>query len=161
MTDQTVTCPLCGARVEIMHEFKMDGFLSQLCKCPNVECQYVFIEQEGVACKKQNKINIKFSYLYRDGSNYKQFNEVVFSNPNEIPLEKIDFFIRANLISGFWLIPKDWNLPDLHYNIYAWDDEIDHGWHEFEFVQVTMEMANQGRFIEEFLRQILISKFKL
>ena len=111
--------------------------------------------------KKQNKMNIKFCYLYRDASNYKQFNEVVFSNPNEIPLEKIDLFIRANLISGFWFIAKDWNLPDLHFKEYPLDSDIDHGWHEFEFVQITEEMAHQGRFIEKFLRQILICKFKL
>ena len=161
MTDQPINCPLCGIRVEIMYEFEMDALLSQLCECPNVKCRYVFIEQEDEPWEKQNKMNIKFSYLYRDASNYKQFNEVVFSNSNEIPLEKIDLFIRANLISGFWLMPKDWNLPDLHFKEYQWDDNLDHGWHEFESVQITEEMAHQGRSIEEFLRKILISKFKL
>lgn len=161
MTEQPITCPLCGTRVEIMYEFEMDALLSQLCKCPNIKCRYIFIEQEGVACKKQNKMNIKFSYLYRDGSNYKQFNEIVFSNPRQIPLEKIDSFIRANLISGFWFIAKDWNLPCLNFREYAWDDKIDHGWHEFESVKVTMEIADQGRYIEKFLRLILRIRFKL
>jgi len=29
-------------------------------------------------------MNLKFAYLYRDGANYKNFNEVIFSNPNKI-----------------------------------------------------------------------------
>ena len=46
MTDQPVTCPRCGARAEIIIEFEMDNLLSQLCKCPNLDCQFIFIEQE-------------------------------------------------------------------------------------------------------------------
>jgi hypothetical protein len=34
MTDQPVTCPLCGVRAEIMREFKEGDLFSQLCKCP-------------------------------------------------------------------------------------------------------------------------------
>jgi hypothetical protein len=46
MNDQPVTCPRCGARAEIMNELEMDNLLSQLCKCPNLDCQFIFIEQE-------------------------------------------------------------------------------------------------------------------
>ena len=99
-------------------------------------------------------MNIKFSYLYRDGANYKYFNEVVFSNPNEIPLEKIDAIIRANLIDGCWFVAKEWNLPDMHYKEYAWDNDIDHGWHEFEFVEETDKLESEAVLIDEFLRQI-------
>lgn len=52
MTDQPITCPICGTRVEVLDEFEMDGLLSQLCKCPNVECRYSFIEQEDEAWEK-------------------------------------------------------------------------------------------------------------
>ena len=154
MTDQPITCPLCGTRVEIMCEFEMDALLWQLCKCPNIKCRYIFIEQEGVACKKQNRMNVAFSYLYRDASNYKQFNEIVFSNPRQIPLEKIDSFIRANLISGCWFVAKDWNLPDLHFKEYPWDSDIDHGWHEFEFVEEMQKLESEAVFIDELLQQI-------
>jgi hypothetical protein len=34
-------------------------------------------------------MNIKFTYLYRDAANYKQYNELVFANPNELPIQKI------------------------------------------------------------------------
>jgi hypothetical protein len=42
MTDQPVTCPLCGARAEIIHEFKANDLQTQLCKCPEKDCQYLF-----------------------------------------------------------------------------------------------------------------------
>lgn len=46
MTDQPVTCPLCGAGAEIIREFKEGNLCSQLCKCPETGCQYLFIKQE-------------------------------------------------------------------------------------------------------------------
>lgn len=46
MNDQPVTCPRCGARAEIVIEFEMDNSSSQLCKCPNFDCHFIFIEQE-------------------------------------------------------------------------------------------------------------------
>jgi hypothetical protein len=46
MTEQPVTCPICGVRAEIMIEFEMDKLSSQLCKCSNINCQFVFIQQE-------------------------------------------------------------------------------------------------------------------
>jgi hypothetical protein len=46
MTEQPVTCPLCGARAEIIREFKEDDLSAQLCKCPEKNCQYLFIEKE-------------------------------------------------------------------------------------------------------------------
>jgi hypothetical protein len=55
MTDQPVTCPLCGARAEIILEFKEDDIPAQLCKCPNTDCQYLFIEQEDVFLETTNK----------------------------------------------------------------------------------------------------------
>jgi hypothetical protein len=55
MTDQPVTCPLCGARAEIIREFKEGNLSSQLCKCPNADCQYSFIEQENLFLETKNK----------------------------------------------------------------------------------------------------------
>ena len=52
MTDQPITCPLCGARAEIIYEFEMDELQSQLCECPNIECRFVFIIQEDELWKK-------------------------------------------------------------------------------------------------------------
>ena len=46
MTDQPVICPICGARAEIVSEFKEGNLSSQLCKCPERGCEYFFIEQD-------------------------------------------------------------------------------------------------------------------
>ena len=32
-------------------------------------------------------MNIKFIDFYRDAGNYKQFNAVVFADPNELPIQ--------------------------------------------------------------------------
>ncbi|WPU98786.1 hypothetical protein SNE26_22485 [Mucilaginibacter sp. cycad4] len=50
--------------------------------------------------------NIKFNYLYRDGGNYKNFNSIVFNNPQSILLPSLEQLIRSKLISiiGFTLI---------------------------------------------------------
>jgi hypothetical protein len=56
MTDQPFTCPLCGARAEIIREFKVDDLSAQLCKCADKDCQYLFIEQEDVFLETKNKL---------------------------------------------------------------------------------------------------------
>lgn len=41
-------------------------------------------------------MNIKLNYLYRDGANYKQYNQVIFANPNHRSLREIESIIRSN-----------------------------------------------------------------
>jgi hypothetical protein len=53
MTEQPVTCPLCGARAEIMIEFELDYLLSQLGNCSNAHWRFVFIEQEDKITETQ------------------------------------------------------------------------------------------------------------
>jgi hypothetical protein len=99
-------------------------------------------------------MNIKFAYLYRDASNYKQYNEVVFANPNELPLEQIQRIITSNLIDGSWFIAKDWHLPDMHFKEYDWDDETDYDWHEFSGIEKTTDPATPKLLIEDFIGRI-------
>lgn len=47
-----------------------------------------------------SSLKIKFSYLYRDAGNYKQYGSVVLDNPDNLSLEEIEKQIRANLIDG-------------------------------------------------------------
>jgi hypothetical protein len=99
-------------------------------------------------------MNIKFCYLYRDASNYKQFNEIVFANPNQIPSDKIQAIIRSKLIEECWFIAKDWNVPDLHFKEYSWDNDLDHEWHEFDCVEETTEAKTVHTSIDEFIERI-------
>ena len=99
-------------------------------------------------------MNIKFFYLYRDGANYKNFNEVVFCNPLNLPIEKIEEAIQKSLIDGQWFYAKKWNLPDLHFKEYTWDTKIDHDWHEFEGLEQTEESVTESISIEDFLSRL-------
>lgn len=84
--------------------------------------------------------NIKFSYLYRDGANYKNFGTVIFENPGHLSVVELQAFIRSRLIDDTWFYADKWLVPDLHFAL--WDNETDQGFHEFEGISVTDEKAN-------------------
>ncbi len=104
-------------------------------------------------------MNLKFCYLYRDGANYKNFNEIIFSNPNTLSPNKVEEVIRKHLIDGQWFVPKEWKVADMHFTEYDWDSDIDHEWHEFEKIEETLEKATEENSIEDFL--FLVKKTKL
>ena len=87
-------------------------------------------------------MNIKFNYLYRDGANYKQHHAEIFSNTKGWSLIEIDVAIRSALIGEEWFYADKWKLKDLH--LYAWDQEIDHSWHEYDCIEETKEDATSG-----------------
>jgi hypothetical protein len=78
--------------------------------------------------------NIKFSYLYRDGANYKNHSFIILNNPTNIALAEIEAAIHQKLIDGAWFYVDKWNLPNLHFG--TWDNEID-TWHEFDGIEFT------------------------
>jgi hypothetical protein len=96
--------------------------------------------------------NIKFSYLYRDGANYKSYNSVIFANSFDIDLSELERLIRSKLIDGIWFYVNEWKLPDLHFK--CWDNEIDHTWHEFESVEYSDEILNTPLNLKEFIRTV-------
>jgi hypothetical protein len=93
--------------------------------------------------------------MYRDGGNYKQYNEFVFFNDTEKKLEEIEIIIKKALIDGEWFNAENWNLPDLHFVEYAWDSEIDYPWHEFIAVKDTNELPTSSLLISTFLKNIV------
>jgi hypothetical protein len=84
--------------------------------------------------------NIKFSYLYRDASNYKNFGFLVFENFDNLHLSELQALIQSKLIDGMWFYAGQWQLPDLHFN--SWCDKTDHTFHEFESIEYTNEPPN-------------------
>ena len=81
--------------------------------------------------------NIKFNYLYRDAGNYKTYGHVVMANLANTTLQQLEADIRAKLIDGVWFYAQEWGVPDLH--THAWDNELDHTFHEFESLEFTDE----------------------
>ncbi|WP_297337948.1 NUMOD1 domain-containing DNA-binding protein [Algoriphagus sp.] len=110
-----------------------------------------FLEQLPFNAGKR-PLNLKLNYMYRDGTNYKQFGWVIFSNPGFLSPRRAAEQFKEKLISGEYFVPQDWGLARLQK--YAYDPEIDHEWHEFEDFEWTEEDATDEREISEFLNEI-------
>lgn len=72
--------------------------------------------------------NTRFTYLYRDASNWKQAGSAVFAGA--ITAEERET-VRAGLDEGQYFIPPQVGLPDLQALFGAWTDD-DHCWHEID-----------------------------
>ncbi len=70
-------------------------------------------------------MNIKFSYLHRDASNFKQFTEIVFENPKQIALEDLLKIIQSKLLERSWFIPTKRYVSDLDYQEYSRETKSD------------------------------------
>jgi hypothetical protein len=78
--------------------------------------------------------NIRFAYLYRDASNYKQHSEVIFSNEKQLSMNEIEKQIRSFLNDSEFFIARQIHLEERFFDV-LYDD--DHPWHEFVRVEAT------------------------
>ena len=103
-------------------------------------------------------MNIKLSYLYRDAGNFKEYGEVIFSNPNNLSISLVSDKFRSTLLYGLYFIAHEVNIPDLR--PLDWNDELDHLWHELGDVSLTADASNEkmNRSIDEFLVDLLNSQ---
>ncbi len=99
-------------------------------------------------------MNILFCYKYRDGANYKQYNEIAFSNPLKREVKEIELIIREKLIDGVWFVADDWNIPNQFFKEYMWDNKIDHNWHEFDEIKETEKEVTETNTIEDFMASV-------
>ena len=82
--------------------------------------------------------NIRFVYLYRDGSNYKSWGEVVFKNPDnlnvgEIEAKLLSVFLPDKLfIAGQVVVQEKFLFLDGKFT------KCDHCYHEFDCVEACM-----------------------
>lgn len=102
-------------------------------------------------------MNIRFEYLYRDAGNFKNWGEVVFSNPDHLSPEVITQMARAILIDQSFFVAEAAEVPDLHFSDH--DDELDHGWHEMHAFASTDEEPNdrEQRNIQEFVESLRLA----
>lgn len=94
-------------------------------------------------------MNTLFHYMYRDASNYKQFNTVILVG--EITDEG-RAAIKNSLLEGEYFIPSQVDLEDLQYlweNYGGLDDQDDHVWHEIVEISLTDEMPTTSKTVEE------------
>lgn len=99
-------------------------------------------------------MNIRFEYLYRDAGNFKNWGEVVFSNPHDVAAEIAASMAENVLIDRAFFVASKADVPDLHFPEY--NEELDHGWHEVHAFLPTDEPSNdaRARSIDEFLESL-------
>jgi hypothetical protein len=99
-------------------------------------------------------MNIRFEYLYRDAGNFKNWGEIVFSNPHNLNADFVSTMAEKILIDGAYFVASKAGVLDLHVETY--DEDLDHGWHEFYSFQSTDEAPNdpQERNVEEFIESL-------
>jgi len=100
--------------------------------------------------------NIRFIYLYRDASNYKQHGEAILSNETQLAVEEIDQTIRSHLSDGLFFIARQVQLEERFFAVISEDDHL---WHEFVQVESTTDptfdpVPEAKRDIAQFLQEL-------
>lgn len=94
-------------------------------------------------------MNIQMTYLYRDGGNYKHWQDVVFSNRTGKSAAELTAEIRKHLISGEFfeqdLAPIPIELDD------EYDEELDHSLLEFHSLKESKCLPQTGMDISDFI----------
>ena len=100
--------------------------------------------------------NVRFVYMYRDASNYKQHGEVILSNETLLTDEEVDKQIRSLLSDGLFFIARQVQIEERFFDVVSEDD---HPWHEFVSVEVTTDptfdpVPEEKRDITKFLKEL-------
>jgi hypothetical protein len=100
--------------------------------------------------------SVRFRYLYRDGSNYKKWAGIVFSNADGLPTDTVTQGLRENFLEDGIFIAHQVRIPEV---FFAFEDQLspdDHCFHEFDSVEITSDIPNDpcGRSIREFMAEV-------
>lgn len=99
---------------------------------------------------------IEFTYLYRDGSNFKSWSRIVFANPQSFTPEVVMRFLRDAFGEEGFFLAHQVRIPEVF--LYGASDANadDHCFHEFYGVAVSSQTPNDshGRSIAEFVAEV-------
>jgi len=100
--------------------------------------------------------NIRFVYMYRDASNYKQHGEVILPNETQRTVEEVDTQIRCLLSDGLFFIAQQVHVEERFFDVVSEDD---HPWHEYVSVEATTDpifdpVPEEKRDIAQFLKEL-------
>ena len=100
--------------------------------------------------------NIRFVYMYRDASNYKQHGEILLSNETLLTVDEVDKQIRSLLSDGLFFIAQQMQVEERFFDVVSEDD---HPWHEYVSVEATDDPAfdpipEEKRDITNFLKEL-------
>ncbi len=80
-------------------------------------------------------MNTEFSYMYRDGDNYKQCESVIFAG--EVTQKELEMILSNREESEFF-IPSQVGLEDLQSRMSSFPDGSDHVWHELQISDIAL-----------------------
>jgi len=105
--------------------------------------------------KDTQSSNVKFTYLYRDASNYKNWGEVIFRNPDGLQLQEIEDRLRQFLTSDDTFIANQVRIPEVFLFPPGEPTEDDHCFHECASMETTDEPATDAfrRSVLEFTQE--------
>ncbi len=100
--------------------------------------------------------NLRFTYLYRDGSNYKSWAEIVFSNPAHLDCAQIYKRLSNAFLEDGLFIADQIRVPEVFLSAQYGLSPDDHCYHEFDSVEPAASAPNDAlcRTIEEFLSEV-------
>ncbi len=100
--------------------------------------------------------NIKFSYLYRDGGNYKKWADVVFSNPDGLTPEAVTKALEDAFLQDGLFIAHQIRVPEAFLFGEGHASSDDHCFHELDSVQASLEAPDDGhsRSISQFTAEV-------
>jgi hypothetical protein len=100
--------------------------------------------------------NIKFNYLYRDGSNYKSWGEVVFANPDQLTCGEIEIRLIESFLPDKLFIASQIFILEKFLFTNGKFSKFDHCYHEFDSVEICKESPNDdlNRSITDFLKDV-------
>ena len=118
-------------------------------------CSTITSTYSSVA-KGSNLRNIKFTYLYRDGSNYKKWGEIVFSNPDALATEAVAQILKGIFLEDGLFIAHQVRVPEVFLAAEDGLTKDDHCFHEFDSVAATRDSPNDlyCRSISSFITEV-------
>lgn len=104
--------------------------------------------------------NIKFCYLYRDGSNFKSWGEVLFSNPDSLRLSEVEDKIILAFLPDKLFVSSEISIPEKFLFAGGKYTEYDHCYHEFDGLETCTDDPTDSlnRSISDFLQDIEVAR---
>jgi hypothetical protein len=99
---------------------------------------------------------IKFNYVYRDGSNYKSWGEVIFRNSEDLAVSEVEAKLLGAFLPDKQFIADQISIPEKFLFTNGKFTEYDHCYHEFDGLEVSEEEATDSleRSITDFLQDV-------
>lgn len=100
--------------------------------------------------------NIRFCYLYRDGSNFKSWGEVIFLNHENLSITEIEEKIIHAFLPDKLFVASQISLPERFLFAGEKHTKYDHCYHEFDYLEMCAEEPTDAlnRSISDFIKEI-------